>query len=206
MKNSERDEEAFEEKPRPKRPVQQDDDEPRRRKAPPPIEEGHIEEGERPRPRSRQEDAEEEADVPRRRSRSRYEEEDEEDDRSHRRPRGRDEEPYSAMIPYRNVTALIGYYCGMISLIAILGGIALIFYNPINPQFVGIITLVVIYGLGGILALLAIILGIIGMVYANKHPRSRGMGHAIAGIVLGILEILGLVTLLVLGYMATRRF
>jgi hypothetical protein len=204
MKNSERDEEAFEEKPRPKRPVQ-DEDEPPRRKAPPPVDEGHIEEGERPRPRSRQEDAEDEADAPRRRPRSRYEEEDDEDDRSRRRPRGRDE-PYSAMIPYRNVTALNGYYCGMISLIAILGGIALIFYKEINPQFnTGMIFLVVM-GLGGILALQAVILGIKGIGYANKNPKARGMGHAIAGIVLGILEILGLLTILVLGIMATQRF
>lgn len=189
MKNSERDEDAFEEKPRPRRPDRDEEESPRR-KTPPPVDEGHIEEGERPR----------------RRSGPRNEEEDEEDYRSRRRPRGRDEQPYSTMIPYRNVTALIGYYCGMVSLIAILGGIALIFYNPVNPQFVGMIYLVVMNGLGGILALLAIILGIIGIVYANKHPKSRGMGHAIAGIVLGILEILGLLAILLLGYMATHRF
>ena len=203
MKKDERDEDTFEEKPRVKRPAREDE-EPPRRKAAPPVDEGQIEEGDRPprRPRPRREEDEEDRPP----SRTRYEEEDDEDDRSRRRRRERDDdEAYSTLIPYRNVTALIGYYCGMVSLIAILGGIALIMYNPVNQQFVGLIVLVVIYGLGGILALLGIILGIIGLVYASKNPKSRGMGHAIAGMVLGILELLGLVAIILIGFLAVRR-
>ena len=203
MKKDQRDEDAFEEQPRGKRSAREDQ-EPPRRKATPPVEEGQIEEGDRPIRRPRPKREEDEDDRPR--SRSRYEEEDDEDDRSRRRPRGRDdEEAYSTLIPYRNVTALIGYYCGMVSLIAILGGIALIMYSIDKPQFVGLIYLVVINGLGGILALLGIVFGIIGLVYANKNPKSRGMGHAITGMVLGVLEILGLVAILLIGFLAIRR-
>jgi hypothetical protein len=183
------DDDAFEERPSSRRPSR-DEEEPSRRKARPPGDEDYSEEG---RPRSRR--------------RPQYDEEADEDDRPRRRPRGReDDEPYSTMIPYRNVTALISYYCGMVSLIAILGGIALVMYNPVSPQFVRAISLVVIYGLGGILAIVAIILGIIGMVHANKYPKARGMGHAVTGLVLGIVEVLGLSAILVLGFMATRGF
>ncbi len=209
MKKSDRDEDAFEEKLPPRKPPKREEaaeaEERPPRKAPPPVNEGNIEEAqERPRRRPRPLDEEEE-ERPRRRPRSRDEEEDDADDRSRRR-RGRDEQPYSTLIPYRNVMALIGYYLGMGSLIAILGGIALIFYNPVNAPFVGMIVLVVIYGLGGLSALMAIIFGIIGMVYANKNPKARGLGHAITGIVLGILEVLGLLAILVLGVMARQRF
>jgi hypothetical protein len=208
MEKRERDEDAFEESPRPKRPMRPKDQEagpPPRRKAPPPLDEGYVEDERPRRPKSRDDEEAAEEDRPRRRPR--YEEEDDEDDRSRRPVRRRSkDEPYSTLIPYRNVPALVGYYCGMGGLIAILGGIALIMYNPINPQFVVLITFGMIYGLGGILALLGIIFGIIGMVYANKNPKSRGMGHAITGLVLGILEILGLLAILVLGFMAQRRF
>src|SRR5262245_48362855 len=99
MKKDQRDEDAFEEQPRGKRPARQDDESPRR-KAAPPVDEGRIEEGDRPprRPRPRREEDEED----RPRSRSRYEEEDDEDDGSRRRTRGRNnEEAYSTLIPYR---------------------------------------------------------------------------------------------------------
>jgi uncharacterized membrane protein len=188
MKKPENDDEAFEEKPRARRP--EDAEERPRRKAPPPVDEGQIEEAE---------------ERPRRPPRARYEEEEDEDDRSRRRFRRDRDEPYSTMIPYRNAMALVGYYCGMVGLIAILGGIALIFYNPVNQQFVTIIFFGVVCALGGSLALSGVIFGIIGMVYANKNPKSRGMGHAIAGLVLGILEILGLLAILLfVGTIATR--
>jgi|SRR6516162_9750689 hypothetical protein len=203
MKKDQRDEDAFEDRPRGKRPARQDD-EPPRRKVSPPVDEGRIEEEDRPSRRARSRREEDEDDRPR--SRSRYEEEDDEDNRSRRRSRGRDdEEAYSTLIPYRNATALIGYYCGMGGLVSILGGIALVLYNIDKPRFAWFISLVVIYGLGGITALLGIIFGIIGLVYANKNPKSRGMGHAITGMVLGILEILGLVAILLIGLLAFRR-
>jgi hypothetical protein len=190
MKKPERDEDAFEESPRSRRPARPKDEEtPPRRKAPPPVADAYIEEAqERPRRRPGHED------------------EDDEENRSRRPARRRHEdEAYSSLIPYRNVSALIAYYSGMGGLIAILGGIALILFNPINPQFVLFVSFGVIYGLGGLLALLGIIFGIIGVVYANKNPRSRGMGHAITGIVLGILEMLGLVAILALGFLMQRR-
>jgi hypothetical protein len=203
MKNSERDEDAFEETPRPKRPALPSDEK-APRKAPPPVDEAYVEDAqERPGgPKARE--AEEDEDRPRRRPR--YEDEDEEDDRSRRPARRRQGEPYSTLIPYRNVPALVGYYCGMCGLIAILGGIALILFNPVNRQWAGVIYFGVMNGLGGILALLGIILGIVGMVYASRNPRSRGMGHAITGMVLGVLEILGLLAILIFWVMVSRRF
>jgi hypothetical protein len=205
MKNSERDEDGFEEMPRPKRPARPKDEEAPPRKTPPPVDEAYVEDAQELPRRPKTRDAEEDEDRPHRRPR--YEEEDDEDDRS--RPpakRRREGEPYSALIPYRNVPALIGYYCGMCGLIAILGGMALILFNPVNPQWAGIIYFGVMNGLGGILALSGIILGIVGMVYAGRNPRSRGMGHAITGMVLGILEILGLLAILIFGVMMSRRF
>ncbi|HMF19270.1 MAG TPA: hypothetical protein VKE98_18835 [Gemmataceae bacterium] len=204
MKNSERDEDAFEETPRPKRPARPSDEK-APRKAPPPLDDAYVEDVQELPRRPKSREAEQDEDRPQRRPR--YEEEDDEDDRSHRPARRRrEDEPYSTLIPYRNVPALIGYYCGMCGLIAILGGIALILFNPVNPQWAGIIYFGVMNGLGGILALLGIILGIVGIVYAGRNPRSRGMGHAITGMVLGVLEILGLLAILIFGVMVSRRF
>lgn len=66
------------------------------------------------------------------------------------------------VVPYRNGAALAAYYCGVFGLIPVLG----IFLAPI-----------------------AFILGIIGFAKARKDPQARGTGHAIAGIVLGIIDI-----------------
>jgi predicted permease len=63
------------------------------------------------------------------------------------------------MIPYKNGKALAAYYCGVFSFIPLLGCIL----GPI-----------------------AIILGILGLAHAKKFPKSKGKGHAIAGIVLPI--------------------
>jgi len=65
----------------------------------------------------------------------------------------------SALIPYRNKPALIGYYFGVASLI---------------PMF----------GIGT--GIVAIILGIMGIVQRKRQPESRGLAHAIVAIVLGI--------------------
>ena len=73
-------------------------------------------------------------------------------------------------VPYKNPYGLIAYYCGVFSLI---------------PCF------------GVILGSVAVVLGIMGVHYANVHPECRGKGHAITGIILGAvflsLNILGLV-------------
>ncbi len=53
--------------------------------------------------------------------------------------------------------------------------------------------------MGILLAIPAIILGVIGIIHANKQPAAEGMGHAITAVVLGVLGPLvgtGLVVLL----------
>jgi hypothetical protein len=142
----------------------------------------------------RQEDDFLEDDLPRRRRRSRNDDE---------------ERPYATWIPYRNVSALLGYYAGMLGLIAILGGIAFIAYSTAqgfrNTRLIVMVALIAIYGLGGLCALLGVVLGILGIVHARGHPESRGLGHAATGLTLGCLEIAGLLTLLILGMLLWRR-
>ncbi|MBY0524094.1 MAG: DUF4190 domain-containing protein [Gemmataceae bacterium] len=85
------------------------------------------------------------------------------------RPQGRPEpgldvrqpdNPMSTLIPYTNPKALIAYYCGVFSLIPVLGA----FLGPA-----------------------ALILGILGLRYVGANPSAKGTGHAIAGIVLGAI-------------------
>ncbi|MEQ8785324.1 MAG: DUF4190 domain-containing protein [Pirellulaceae bacterium] len=59
--------------------------------------------------------------------------------------------------------------------------------NPISmiAYYLGIFS--VIPCLGAVLSLPAIVCGVIGLVNANKDPQVGGKGHAIAGILLGIL-------------------
>ena len=68
--------------------------------------------------------------------------------------------PVQNVIPYRNQWALTGYYLGVFSLIPVAGIL---------------------------LALPAIILGVIGLVVGLKQPKRRGKVHAIVAIVLGIV-------------------
>src|SRR4051812_694672 len=70
----------------------------------------------------------------------------------------------SHIIPYRNGMALGAYYCGIFGLIPCVGLI---------------------------LGAIALVLGILGLRFAKANPEAHGTGHAIAGIVLGSLEILG---------------
>ncbi len=67
--------------------------------------------------------------------------------------------PLSGLIPYRNPAALVGYYFGVFSLIPILGTL---------------------------LAVPAIILGIVGLVKRHHEPRRRGLAHAWLAIILGV--------------------
>jgi hypothetical protein len=60
------------------------------------------------------------------------------------------------VIPYKNASALIAYYCGVFSVI------------PCFP-----------IGVAGV------ILGIMGLRHANLHPNARGKVHAWIGIVAG---------------------
>ncbi len=73
-------------------------------------------------------------------------------------------EPIGAIIPYKNKSALIGYYLGVFSLI----------------PFVGIV-----------LGALAFIFGLKGRRLAIEHPEVRGSVHAWIGIILGGLCFLG---------------
>jgi hypothetical protein len=191
MRDSDREEEAFEEKRRP-RPAS-------------PREEDMIE-GRPRRPRARDD---EDMDERPRRSRSReYDDDDDIDDRPRRRRQRQDDDrgPYATFIPYRNVMALVAYYCSMFALIAILGGLALLMGGGVGgflTPALGNIAFAVIYALGGLLSLLGSIFGILGITYARKSPKARGMGHAITGLVLGILEILGLLAILLI-HLAVR--
>jgi len=92
-------------------------------------------------------------------------EEEDDDGRPLRRRRG---SVVDSIIPYKNGMALAAYYCGIFSLIPCLWGT---------------------------LSIVAIVLGILGLGKAKKHPESKGTGHAIAGIVLGSISIiLGIAT------------
>jgi membrane-bound ClpP family serine protease len=90
--------------------------------------------------------------------------------RRSRRPDPDDEEDYegsaeeavATIIPYRNVPALIAYYLGIFGLIP---------------------------GVGLALGPAALILGIIGLRKARAQSKAHGTGHAIAGIVLGVIDL-----------------
>jgi hypothetical protein len=73
------------------------------------------------------------------------------------------------VIPYKNPSALIAYYCGVFSVI------------PCFP-----------IGIAGV------VLGIMGLRYASAHPTARGKVHAWIGIVAGGLFGLGWLVLTVM--------
>jgi hypothetical protein len=96
-----------------------------------------------------------------------------------RRPRRDDDDNVVAsIIPYRNVTALIGYYIAVFGLIPIIG-----------------------FLLGPI----ALILGILGVRHAKRNPEAKGMVHAIVAIVLGSIELLAHLAVVAVIFFATRR-
>jgi hypothetical protein len=78
-------------------------------------------------------------------------------------------------IPYKNPKGLLAYYLGLFSIIPCLG---------------------LVLGPAGI------ILGFMGLSHSRAHPEARGAGHAIAGLVLGIVGSLinfGILILFLLG-------
>jgi Domain of unknown function (DUF4190) len=75
------------------------------------------------------------------------------------------ESAVATIIPYKNGMALTAYYLGVFSIVC-----------------------------GAVLGIPALILGILGLQYAKKHPEAKGTAHAWIGIVLG-----GLMTLISLG-------
>jgi hypothetical protein len=78
--------------------------------------------------------------------------------------RFRQKDAVETLIPYKNPMGLMAYYAGVFALIPCVGLV-------LGPA--------------------AFILGILGIRYANKYPTAGGKGHAIAGIVLGALVVLG---------------
>ncbi len=65
------------------------------------------------------------------------------------------------MIPYKNPPALVAYYLGVFSIVV---------------PFMGIASLV---------------MGFIGLAKHKKNPLVRGKGHALTGIILGLLTATG---------------
>jgi hypothetical protein len=104
-----------------------------------------------------------------RRARQREREEDEDEIEDRIR---RKDDGLATLIPYRNPMALASYYCGVFALIPCIGVV---------------------------LGIASVILGIFGLVYYKKHPTARGVAHAIVGIVLGALVLMGHLALVVLG-------
>jgi hypothetical protein len=69
------------------------------------------------------------------------------------------------VIPYKNPKALMSYYCGFLSLLCCFGGL------PVG--------------------LVAIVLGIMGLMDKSKNPHIKGSAHAVVGIVLGVISLIG---------------
>jgi Domain of unknown function (DUF4190) len=79
-----------------------------------------------------------------------------------RRPPRKGGAGVAKVIPFRNGPALAAYYCGVFGLIPVVGFV---------------------------LGIIAFILGVIGFFKARKNPNAHGTGHAIAGIILGPIDI-----------------
>jgi hypothetical protein len=127
-------------------------------------------------PQPRRRRRERDDDEERPRRRRRRDYDDEDDDEVDSRIR---RDPVEGFIPYRNPKALIAYYLGVFSLIPCAG----LFLGPA-----------------------ALVLGILGMRFHKQHKSAGGVGHAIAGIVLGTLTTLahlGLVVIIVIGILSS---
>lgn len=97
----------------------------------------------------------------------------EEDEEDYDDPdRFRKKDAVESLIPYKNPMGLMAYYAGVFALIPCVGLV-------LGPA--------------------AFILGILGVRYANKFPTAGGKGHAIAGIVLGTIVVLGSLGVIVFG-------
>jgi hypothetical protein len=89
------------------------------------------------------------------------------DTHASRLPEGRDKEDEDTdvvltLIPYKNPRALAAYYCGFFALVPVIGFI---------------------------LAVVAIVLGIMGLQYASANPKAKGAAHAITGLILGVVAL-----------------
>jgi hypothetical protein len=144
---------------------------PVRQRRPAPPEE---EDDDQPRP-ARGKSAADEERRPRRRPPEDLEDEDDdyEEEEYERRPRRRrrrryeedeeDDEAITTIIPYKNPTALASYYMSFFTLIP---------------------------ALGILLGIASIVLGILGLRYANDHPEAKGTAHSVIGITLSAICII----------------
>lgn len=114
----------------------------------------------KPRKRRRETDDEDEDERPRPRRRER------DDDRDIRR-RDSGDGGVGYVIPYKNGAALAAYYVGVF-------GMILCVLPPLSVFSGGT----------------ALVLGFLGMSRAKQNPEAHGRGHAIAGIILGAVQIL----------------
>jgi len=92
--------------------------------------------------------------------------------------RSQPDDALSAIIPYRNVPALIAYYLGVFSIIPCLGIV---------------------------LGIAAFVLGLVGLKKARENPSAKGKVHAWIGIIAGGLFGFGYLALAILVYVASRR-
>lgn len=72
------------------------------------------------------------------------------------------DDPVQTLVPYRNLRALFAYYCGVFSFVPIFG----VILTPV-----------------------ALILGIFGYRHSRLYPATKGSGHAVAGILFGLLGL-----------------
>ena len=95
------------------------------------------------------------------------------------RPRRRGGGVGSTIVPYTNPQALIGYYLGFLAIIPAIGALAAPF---------------------------AIGLGVWGLIKSRSHPESKGMVHAIVGVVLGLIGMFCMGPLgIFLGFVAFKK-
>ena len=119
----------------------------------------------RPRRPRRRDDDDDRDERPRKVARRDDDEVDDYDDLPAERPRktkSKKGDGFARVVPYRNGAALASYYCGVFGCIPVLAPLL----SPI-----------------------AFILGVIGLIKARKDPKARGTGHAIFGMLLGLLSI-----------------
>jgi hypothetical protein len=142
---------------------------------------------ERPQRRRPDDDA---GDARRARRRRPDDEADEEEDRPRRRRRrSRDSDDVVAkIIPYKNPSALASYYLGVLSVVFFLGLLLVLelLEGPNRKVVFGLVCF-----LGMVSCTLACLFGVLGIRYARREPGARGTGHAITGLVLSSISVLG---------------
>jgi hypothetical protein len=70
------------------------------------------------------------------------------------------DDPVQTVVPYKNPLALIAYYCGIFTLVPVAGLVV----GPVS-----------------------VLLGVLGYRHGLRHPSAKGTGHAVAGIVFGVI-------------------